>query len=339
MKMSNVLLSVIIPCYNNFHLMQKGLESLEKLDKNCIEVIIIDDNSTDDSYRKLLSYSQNSDLNIKVIRNEKNSGPGVSRNNGIKISTGEYITFLDADDFFCDIFWENIFSLINKRYDCIVFDAYIYYDKEKNFIFQSVPNESIEGLISVNTTLVNIAGATWGKIYRRDIIELNKISFLPQMRCEDLPFTKHAISCCTNIYYLKKPLYMYVQNSTSLTHNDDIATPKDGENAAVYIKTHINSVFNDEIDAILIKLILYSVVLSYAKTMKVCELKNYIKNFADNCPNYQNNKYLNQYSKDIRLFILLVYKKNILGIKLYMLLRKFAKNILQKHNWGNEGLK
>ena len=78
--------------------MQRCLESLERQQYKNFEVIVVDDSSTDDSYYQLKMYAQNSELNMTVVSNEKNRGPGYSRNVGIKLAKGRWISFCDADD-------------------------------------------------------------------------------------------------------------------------------------------------------------------------------------------------------------------------------------------------
>ena len=107
--------SVIIPCYNSWQFMERGLRSLEEQSFSDFEVIFVDDCSTDDTYSRLITYQQSSTMNISVFRNEKNSGPGEARNNGIKRAQGEYLAFLDSDDWYEKDFLQKMY----KQYDMI----------------------------------------------------------------------------------------------------------------------------------------------------------------------------------------------------------------------------
>ena len=118
--------SIITPNYNSFHLMNRFFDSLENQTFKDFEVLIIDDCSTDDSYEKLLEYKKNSKLNLKIFKNQKNTGPGLARNIGIDEASGEYLTFMDNDDWVDLTLLEEInkISLLNQ-YDCIIYDYYL----------------------------------------------------------------------------------------------------------------------------------------------------------------------------------------------------------------------
>ena len=105
-----VKVSVIIPVYNVEDYLKECLDSVLSQTLKDIEVICVDDCSTDDSLKILQEYANNDDR-IKIIKNEKNSGQGFSRNEGIKKATGEYIGFVDSDDFI-DL---NLFEISFKK--------------------------------------------------------------------------------------------------------------------------------------------------------------------------------------------------------------------------------
>lgn len=95
-----VSVSVIMPVYNSSSFLNKSIESVQNQTLNDIEIICVDDGSTDDSL-DILNELNDKYGNIKIICQE-NSGPGIARNNGIKNAQGEYIAFLDSDDIFLD---------------------------------------------------------------------------------------------------------------------------------------------------------------------------------------------------------------------------------------------
>lgn len=91
-------LSIIIPVYNQEELVIKALDSIPT--RNDVEIIIIDDKSTDKTYQNLLRYMVNNEnKNILLLQNEKNIGAGATRNKGMKKAIGEYVMFLDSDDY------------------------------------------------------------------------------------------------------------------------------------------------------------------------------------------------------------------------------------------------
>lgn len=115
-------ISIVIPCYNSYKFMSNCLITLEKQSADIFEVIIVDDCSTDNSYNKLSQYQKNTKLKMKVLKLNKNSGPGIARNKGIKEARGEYILFCDSDDWYEQNFIEILLKNIEKNSEIILYD-------------------------------------------------------------------------------------------------------------------------------------------------------------------------------------------------------------------------
>ena len=113
--MKSPIFSIVIPCYNSWRYMERGLHFLEKQTFIDFEVIFVDDCSTDDTYCQLEKYQQQSILSIRIIRNIKNSGPGESRNYGIKMAKGDYIAFWIVTIGMKLIFRENVWTTSKNR--------------------------------------------------------------------------------------------------------------------------------------------------------------------------------------------------------------------------------
>lgn len=106
--------SIIIPNYNNEKYLEECIESIERQTYNNIEIVIVDDFSTDNS-RKIINNLQKKYNNIKVILLQQNKGVSNARNEGLKAASGEYVTFIDSDDYYFDINKiENEMNLIKK---------------------------------------------------------------------------------------------------------------------------------------------------------------------------------------------------------------------------------
>ena len=119
--MNNIKVSVIIPIYNPGELLRKCIDSVLNQTLNEIEVLCIDDGSTDDSKEIIMEYCQR-DSRFKLISQE-NSGSGMARNNGISLSKGEYIVFLDADDWIEPNMCEALYNHAkNLDVDLVLFD-------------------------------------------------------------------------------------------------------------------------------------------------------------------------------------------------------------------------
>ena len=107
-------ISIIVPVYNNYNFLDKCLDSIINQTYKNIEIILINDGSTDNSLKKLKKYAK-VDSRIILI-NKKNEGVSKARNDGIKISTGKYITFVDSDDYLeCDAIEKIYIALIKNK--------------------------------------------------------------------------------------------------------------------------------------------------------------------------------------------------------------------------------
>ena len=108
-----MLISVIIPVYNVEKYLSQCLDSVINQTYKNLEIICVDDSSTDNSLEILKEYAQK-DTRIKIIKNEKNLGLGLTRNEGVKVAKGEYIHFLDSDDWMNLNAYEKLFDTVKK---------------------------------------------------------------------------------------------------------------------------------------------------------------------------------------------------------------------------------
>ena len=218
-------LSIVIACYNCENTIIRCLDSIPK--DLGIEIILVNDSSTDNTEFVIRQYMNNHlTEDIVLLTNIGNLGAGRTRNKGVSAVTRKYLTFLDSDDEFDASFGEDARMILQADYDCIVFDA-SYIKGSSNSIIKMFYTEDIrEGAVEVKDALVFTRGATWGKIYKTDIIANNNVCFGTTPRNEDLVFTKVAISCCNSIFYLEKALYKYIDNGSSLMHNNELTTEK-----------------------------------------------------------------------------------------------------------------
>lgn len=191
------MIDLIIPIYNAKKTIDKTLMSIKlQTIVEKINIYLIDDCSND-NYSEIINKYQ--DLNIIYKRLEKNSGPGVARQEGIDISASEYIMFLDADDLFYDTdSVKKLYEEIVKGYDYVLGITY----EEKR-----------------NIDLLN-EGDLHGKIYRRKFIEDNKIKFNKTRFHEDNYFNNLVLACSPIINTILSKVYIYVNNEESITNID-----------------------------------------------------------------------------------------------------------------------
>ena len=120
--MNNPKLSVVIPAYNCGNYIEKCLNSVLQQDYENFEIICVDDNSKDNTYQIIERYS-NIDNRIKLIKNETNKGVGISRRNGLFETCGDWILFMDNDDYYEPKLFSNLVNIIqnNKKLNIIEF--------------------------------------------------------------------------------------------------------------------------------------------------------------------------------------------------------------------------
>ena len=218
--------SVIVPVYNVEKYLDSCLTSLVNQDFQDYEIIIIDDASTDSSlticqkYAKL--YPQ-----ITLINSSENQGVSVARNKGIRYSSGQYLSFVDPDDYVASDFLSMLYkAAMASSADLVVCNFYRFYDQgrsikvaSKNFnSFLLSPKDFLGTVFSLNTSHhpnIQVRGFVWNKFIRRDII--GKDLFEPSNGAEDEIFLMKIFSRLEKIEYIGKPLYFYNQRSSSLS--------------------------------------------------------------------------------------------------------------------------
>lgn len=304
--------------YNATKYVKQLFQCFEKYKQYPFELIFVEDCSSDNTYSELMKYAETSELNVKVLRNKENSGAGLTRNNGIAVATGEYITFLDSDDCFTDDYFDTIIPLLDNGYDVIAHDAKVVYEDGRQKHFSMFFAEMPAGKIETKEALVFIKGCTWGKIYKRALIIDNSVEFLNLKRNEDMPFTKIATSLADNIIYVKKELYCYVQNAGSLMHNPSLLTSTNAQKSFMHIKSRISEKFFEEVEAMFLIEYLYATVLTNARTMKRRELLSYVMESEAIYPNCYENRYIKEYSIIHRTILKIIQHKYYFLIKLIL---------------------
>lgn len=317
-------LSIIIPCYNS---RQTILRCLKSIDTSLIDVeaIVVEDCSKDTSEDLIADYAKNTSISIKYIKNEVNLGAGETRNRGIREATKKYLTFLDSDDEFCFDYFEQIRQPLESNYDMVVYDATRIFNRNRTvFLNMFYSSKMLEGSIGLKETLVYIRGCTCGKIFKTSIIKNNNICFGSMPIAEDVVFTKIATSYMNNVYYIKKSLYLYYDNDSSLLHNNSLSTPQNSLKAyhSVYERLHGRS-FDKELNSI------YFIEVLFSATTRLFQTKSSKEKIYTDYRQYRkmydgNDVYRTGYSLSFKIpYILFEYR--LFGI--YNILRKIYKKI------------
>lgn len=219
MALENPLITIIIPIYNREQTLERCLCSVLRQTYSHLEVIAVDDGSTDHS-RVILEKYQKKDSRLRVVRKE-NSGVSESRNLGLQLAQGEYIQFVDADDWITRDATETLLKSMQAGSEMVITDYYRVIGR-KIWIKGHIPVSSLMSRAEFAKYMMKSPanfyyGVTWNKFYRMDIIRDNALFFSRELDwCEDFKFNLEYLKYVSNIQVETKPIYYYVKTKGSL---------------------------------------------------------------------------------------------------------------------------
>ena len=208
--------SIIIPVYNAEKYLGKCLESLLSQTLQEMEIICVDDGSSDGS-PEILKRFQERDGRVRILTQE-NQYAGAARNNGMKEAQGEYLLFLDADDFFENTLLEKVYNQGKKmEADIVLFGAKQYNDKTgivspASWYFKrdALPRENpFSGKTENTDVFALVTPAPWTKLFRREFVEKQGLSFQGLQNSNDVYFVLTALALAEKITYVDEELVFY----------------------------------------------------------------------------------------------------------------------------------
>lgn len=210
--------SVIVPVYNVEKYLKRCLDSLINQTLSDIDIICINDGSKDSSLQILEQYAQK-DSRI-VIYNQENSGPSVARNTGLEHASGEYIGFVDSDDWVDLDFYEKLYkSAKNNNADIAVAD-FIREHPNKKPKRLKLKEEKIYTTPEDKFMICKVhrEGCVWNKIYRTEFIHSINLKFVPKMYYEDRDFTIRSLYFSKKLVTTPNTYYRYFVNPKSIVN-------------------------------------------------------------------------------------------------------------------------
>ena len=209
-------ISVVVPIYNVEDYLEQSLDSLYSQTMGDLQVILVNDGSTDRSGEICTAYKKFHPDTIVI--NQKNQGLSAARNAGTAIATGEYLFYLDSDDWLTSEALENLYEFAKKN-NCEIVQGgyyYAYEDHLLNIITKSTPEilsrqEAMAELIN-DRRVKNFA---WGKLYKKDIAENHQ--FPVGKYFEDFYWQHITIDQCKRVGILPTPMYYYRQRTASIS--------------------------------------------------------------------------------------------------------------------------
>lgn len=321
--MKKIKVSIIVPVYNVEKYIEKCLDSLVNQTLNGIEIIVVNDGSPDNSQSIIDKYVEQYPKLIKSFIKE-NGGLGDARNYGVSKAKGEFIAFVDSDDFVNVDMYEKLYTQSVVDNSDVVVCGYNVLDEEYKFLnYQPSFDEKISQDEKIRIMLGD--NAAWNKIYKRELITKNNLQFRSKIWYEDIDFKINTILHCKKISVINEGLYNYlirqgsIMNNSNIEKNVDIllAFDKIIEYCKVAKKT---KKYFSEIEFLAIQHILIAGITRIinssgdkkSKKEVIYKLEKYLN---AKFPNYQKNKYI----KYLPINKKIIY--NLLKNKLYILVK------------------
>ena len=313
-------ISIIIPSYNRKKQLKKAIDScLSQSEKN-IEIIVVDDGSTDNTDQMVNSFN---DKRIKYYKRD-NHGIGASRNFGIDNAIGEYITFVDSDDYLDENFIKNMYEKAkNEKLDILVCDYINFYKNNKT-------EEKHIGYFETTTLrknpdLINIINlGPCNKIYKKTLFKKSENRFAEYIKYEDVNFVIKMLKSAESIGKLDECLnYFFVDNDSETKTYD--AKVFDIFKVLDIARKDLNTkVYKEALETFIVgTLTNYTIQQRYQKDKKIRNkfIKQAFKYMEYNVEDYKHNKYFenrNIFKKTIEKS----YIKTILYCNLYAILKR-----------------
>ena len=312
--------SVIVPVYNVCKYIKNCLDSLVNQTLEDIEIIIVNDGSKDKSEEIIQEYVKRYS-NIKYYK-KTNGGQSSARNFGLKYAQGEYIGFVDGDDYVDVSMFEKMYNkAISNDYDLVVCNLNYVYD------YDVVPTSSNvkEDTIDIKKTMLDIYPTAWNKIYKKDFINKNNLRFKKGVWFEDVEFIYRLLPFVKSIGVVKECFYEYVQRegAISKTYDERLYHYIDNFNGIVkyYKKNKLFKEYYNELEYAYVRYVYGTFIkqaLNYPHKMFIKALDDAKKNVHEQFPRYRHNNYFYHSIKGIYLLCfnkpsLLLYHRLIGG--------------------------
>jgi len=309
--MSDCLFSVIIPVYNCSGSIIRALDSISIQEYYNCEVILIDDCSPDNSAELIKEYIEShQSYRITLLSNNANSGPAECRNKGIHIAKGQYICFLDSDDYLCDSYFKTLNSLAESKHPDIIYIGY-------NHVFDNVVRKISNSVFHDKDSFIAGASAClWRFVVKTDIIKELK---LPDLRnAEDIAVIPLLISNSNNINFCNSALYNYIHSNSSLSGQHSPAVSKNFIKSFEYTLAHLKPPYSSGIEFHGIKTVLYGAILNALKAKTTAsEIYDIIEHFEMSFKYWHNNMYINNLPRQKRFFLRCIQHRNVRLLRFY----------------------
>ena len=302
-------LTVIVPAYNAEMLIEKTLDSILEQTFNDYELLVVNDGSTDNTLEILNSYAIK-DSRVVVI-NQANGGAAKARNTALRKAIGDYVTFVDSDDYIEKEMFANLYDKVTKENLDLCICDYYYEQGDKRQYYSARPNLSCD---IVKESILSFP-APWGKFIKRKLIVENNLYFYENDFYEDIAVVPAYGLFTKKIGYVTKPLYIYYQRTNSLMNQVKYSSKMKDifsslNNLISIFKTNDKfNCFHSEIEYLYITHLLHDASLRFLPFSEASDSLGMIRKLMmDTFPSWEKNKYYKRQSLKYKIVCHLLYK-------------------------------
>ncbi len=304
-------LSVIIPVYNTGKYLPKCLDSILNQSIDDFEVIVVNDGSKDNSVDIIKEYVEKYKDKI-VFLDKKNGGQGSARNLAIKHAKGEYIGFVDSDDFIDSNMYEKMYEVAkNNKSDIVICNTTDFYEKDNS---EEVVKLDFKSNVSNEEAIIKCVPCILNKIYKKDLLTKSKFTFNESIWYEDLSYSIIMLMIAKKINFIEDPFYYYLHRNSSTMNNNNaqknLNIIKAYDELVKYAKdNNLYKKYKDELDYILLKEVYISTINRVIRTSNkrkeklkiIKEIRNYYNSFS-----IGKAKYFNKLPKSFKISYYLI---------------------------------
>lgn len=321
------LVSIVVPIYNVEQYLEKCVESICRQTYENLEIILVNDGSPDHCGQMCEEYAKK-DNRIKVIH-KKNGGLSDARNSGVKLATGKYLLFVDSDDYIAKDLVEKTAAIAEKNNcDMVLYDYY--YVEPDNVEIRStiVPANKVISLEQEHTLLLAATSAC-AKLFNREFYVKANCPFPQGIYFEDLATTSIFFMKAKRVFYLKEPLYYYINRENSIMTGKNFE--KSSHDKLVALE-HILSAYKkegkyEEYRQELEYLVFANEYFEPSKVLALAGedgeyLEKYRKYMYETFPDIHNNKYVKNMGKKDKIHLWILDHKQYWMMRLLSKVRK-----------------
>ena len=308
--------SVIVPVYNVEKYLEKCLDSLVNQTLKDIEIIVVNDGTKDNSQEIIDKYTKKYPKKVKGFIKE-NGGQSSARNYGLEYAKGEYIGFVDSDDYVELDMFEKLYNKAKEDdFDISICNLnFVYEDTDDKKEFSINMNSDLTDKESLRKHMINIYPVVWNKIYKKSLFETSKLKFKEKVWFEDVEFLYKLVPYVKSVGVIDDYLYNYLQRQGSVTNTFDKRLYNYVENLNGIVDFYKEKDFYDyykkELEYVYVRY-LFATFLKRAAKYNDEEFYKAVdcavENVSNTFPKFRKNKY---FYKSLKGIYLLLFNKKI----------------------------